>query len=724
MKSRIFSFKLLKTQLNGGIFFPILLGVAYLLAFPVAELLMIDRWMQDGYAPWQMLILCENLYRDGLVMTGMAVAIASAFMMAIWNFCYLYSRERVDYYHSLPVNRTHLFLQKLVMSILFQIVPYLVMLFFALAVGGVRGYFQASWLPLAFAMVGKHFLAWLFTYFCTVLIIAMTGNVLMGVLSVGGFCLYGPALSMVLSGMEGIFFVTARGDKENGGIVSLLRKLTPYTFFEILADTSGASWNAGRVMGFLICIVLAGMLAWTAYRKRPSESTGKSVIYGWFEELLKYLLVIPCGLGVGMLFYMGSSIQSSLFWWCFALLLGTVMAKGLLEVLFALDFKAFFQGKRDLVLCLILVAGVSCVFHFDLLGYDRYLPSYGRIKGITLSPVGEYNILLKIHEEGVTMGSNSPIMDPELLIQKDESELGTQIYEAVREIVNTGKQLPEDGHYRRVTVGYCLKSGMWAYRSYNLTPELLNDLLSACYEEGNFKTIHYEGLNLPDTWLAGVRADFGDGQETGLFLTETADARKEQSQKLLQAFQADVEEAGAKDLTGAFPVCRLDFDYEKVPLIQTPDHLIPGRTADTSIVQNYYVYPSFRRTLVILEKTGYPLTGEEILEEFPDMDMNAYIYDDSQMKYYGPYAVEQEMDQKELADLWIYGEFDVPWLRTLDAHICLEKVEGEDITLSLRYQLPASPVTGWIQKLLEQKERGELKPQNMDEEYDYGFGLG
>ena len=140
MKSKIFSSKFLKASMKGNAWIPALLSIGFLLAFPVAMLLVIGEWNGlEIYTPEQMSLLYENLWRDGLMATGfVVVAIASA-LNAFSGFFYLYSQRKVDFYHSLPMKRSHMFVQKLWMGILYYLIPYVVMEFLAVCIGAMRG---------------------------------------------------------------------------------------------------------------------------------------------------------------------------------------------------------------------------------------------------------------------------------------------------------------------------------------------------------------------------------------------------------------------------------------------------------------------------------------------------------------------------------------------------------------------------------------------------------
>ncbi|MBQ7370734.1 MAG: hypothetical protein IJW67_02425 [Blautia sp.] len=727
MKSKIYSSDILKSQLNRSGFIPVLLGVGYLLAFPVAELLMMGNWIHYGYTKEQVALLSENLYRDGLLITGMIVTVGAAFLIALWNFFYLYSRDKVDYYHSLPVNREHMFIRKLITGLICFLIPYLFMLLLAFAAAGVRGYFQGSMIPLALSMFVKHLIAWFFTYFCTVLILCMTGNVLMGMLSLGGFCLYGPVLSGVVSNLQDTFFRTIPA--MDSGWNQVLLRLTPIMVFVSLTDAKWISWTSFSLLDCVLVTILFGVFAWFAFIKRPSESTGKSMVYGWFGEVIKFMIAIPSGLGVGLIFSVLEG-EGSLLWWIFGLILGTVIVKGLIEVLYELDFKAFFHKKTELILSLVLAAAIVGICEADPLSVDTRMPSYGKITGIEMEPLASYITTCRMNEDGTIETSN---LGKEL-ISGSEGKLGRQTYDALSEIVKNGGIGPADGHASSLELTYRLKSGMRVFRFYKATPEQMQKLLQACFSESDLKEKNYSCLEIDEKYLTSVDACFADEHRVAYYGSgeKTKGSQTETAEELLRAFREDVAEATAEEMTENFPVAKLYFSFLDIPVKETPGRMIPGEKPKTSVSSEFYVYPTYHRTLAILEKTGYALTGAEVLEELQkDYDMKVYVrgYEpvSTGYTYYGSYLVAQEADREEIADRMVSEAFDVPWLRTIDVHIWMTRRDGDTEDGGIRYVLSSKDVPAYVQELMDKVKNGELDQAPTDGDvpdlayYDYEY---
>ena len=75
MRSRIFSSKYIKTVSKGQAWIPAFLTLGFILAFPVIGLEKLGSWRNLGYTQDQITLLYYRLWKDGFVLTGMAVAI-------------------------------------------------------------------------------------------------------------------------------------------------------------------------------------------------------------------------------------------------------------------------------------------------------------------------------------------------------------------------------------------------------------------------------------------------------------------------------------------------------------------------------------------------------------------------------------------------------------------------------------------------------------------------
>ena len=153
---------------------------------------------------------------------------------------------------------------------------------------------------------------------------------------------------------------------------------------------------------------------------------------------------------------------------------------------------------------------------------------------------------------------------------------------------------------------YRLKSGRMVYRSYEVIPEEAKKLILALYEEENLKDFQYGFQKVEPEYIDDVYLSTSQGDGYSVFPNE-----KEKLEELLAALNKDIENMTAEDMLEV-PVASLNLSYS-LPVEENASNLAPGQkepVSQASWVVN--VMPGFQETLAILEKTGYPLSIDEI----------------------------------------------------------------------------------------------------------------
>lgn len=399
MKSKIYSSSCVKTTTKGRTWIPAFLALGFFMAFPVAELIVMGNWSDLKYAPEYVAALYENLWKEGFLYTGLAVSVFAAFFNGVSGFWYLYSPRKVDFYHSLPVKRRQMFWHRAYVGLLYYAVPYLVNVFLAVCIGAMRGFFSLHLMKLAFFMLVIHLLMYCLCYFAVVLVICVTGTVLMGCLMELALFLYGPILGILVEGYERNFF-DCYADRHGGLTEILISYGSPVGICRTFAEQYTSGQYGVQLMVLMLAVLIFGVCACAAFTMRKSERTGKSLIYRFSEPVLRILVTIPAGFGIGYIFLMLPNPKSQTPWWIFGMIIGTILAHGILEIIIGMEFKRFFSHKIELVLTGALVAVCACTMKMDLLGYDMYLPKYDRMEEVALNVEGladyeTYNMIEK-----------------------------------------------------------------------------------------------------------------------------------------------------------------------------------------------------------------------------------------------------------------------------------------------------------------------------------------
>ena len=631
MRSRIFSSKYLKTISKGQLWMPAFIALGFLLAFPVTGMVKLSSWSDLQYSALQNQILYNNLWKDGFVLSGMIISSIAAFINSVNGFIYLYSGKKTDYYHGLPMKRTEMFLERVFSGLVYYLIPYIIAEFLMICIGAARGFFSLSIMGMAVKMFFLHIIIYLVIYFSIVLVISVTGNMLMGILCLGGMYLYGIVLNLILVAYGQSFWQTFfSAEYQYGRFNALLHMASPGTLIlNMVSDY--AEGKTGKLLAAVIILgVIFGVLAWTAYKKRPSESAGKSMVYSWISIVVRFMVVVPGGLAVGWIFYSLTTGKVRILWWIFGMILGTVIIHGLSETIYQMSFQGFFTKKLQLVIAGALVAVCALIFQKDLLHFDSYIPKQEDIASMNLNMMSfdqdYYENVQKTKDGEYEITDANNWAEPAMAFV-GKNGIGDQTYKALQDIVSSnpkGEVINGDYTYYSI-IKYTLKSGKEISRKYWIGTENLSALVKGLYEEENLKEQKFGFLNLDQKYLKNIGLNDASGNGYSIFQNDS-----DKMKQLLEAMKKDVDAATAEDFMQA-PEVKMDFAYQ-FPGKQSVNNMIPGNTNANVQYANWIVgiYPSFKNTLAILKETGYPLTVEDL--DIEKIMLNYFNDDDGQQE--------------------------------------------------------------------------------------------
>ena len=630
MKSRIFSSKYIKTISKGQAWIPAFITLGFLLAFPVAALVKLGTWRNVEYTTAQISVLYNHLWRDGLVMTGMVVAVIAALMNSINEFIYLYSGKKTDFYHGLPMKRSEMFAGRVVTGLIYYVIPYVVMEFFMICIGAARGFFSLKIMGMAVKMFGLHLLIYLVIYFSIVLIICVTGNLLMGALCLGGMYLYGIALNVLMLSYGAVFLQTFESGKKYGIFKFLVNYASPGTLVLSMVHEY-AYGDAGKlIIAVVILTAVLAILSWFAYERRPSEAAGRSMVYQWIAVVVKFMVVVPIGLGVGLIFYTLTTGKSRFVWWIFGLVLGTVISHGMIETIYHMSFQKFFAKKLQIVAAGILVACCALIYQKDLLHFDSYIPKQEDIASVNVNMASfdqdYYAVVDKTKNGKFFEITDNNKWDDAKMAFSGKNGIGDQTYRALVNLVADSSESTdsEKQDYSYFTCfKYTLKSGRVVYRNYWAKSENLKSFVKGLYEEENLKKMKFGLLALDEKYLYQLILTDAAGNGYSIFQNDKA-----KMSELLEAMKKDVEEADTDDFLQV-PAIQIDFEY-KLPVKRSVKAMVPGESEEQKNYVDWMlgIYPSFKNTLAILKETGYPLTVDEL--KINKIMLTYNTYDDGQ----------------------------------------------------------------------------------------------
>ena len=322
--------------------------------------------------------------------------VVMAVVSGVALFAYLHARQKVDFYHSLPISRTRLFANNFLTGICCTFSTYLIVYALTIACTCALGCGEAvRWNEIGGTLLCS-VIVFLLLYALTVLTTVVCGNTIITLLLLA-WVFFSPMLVYMLkNGVMNDFYTTYVANGAMTGIWESAFVLSPLlNFFRLrgvnlrtydtvsgLAETSSA---LGLLIGYLIAAVVVTALALFLFRIRKSERAGTALAFTPAKLPVKVYMCLVMGVAFGIVF---QAIAGS-FWFWPGLVIGTVLFHWIIEIIYAFDFHAIFHKPLHLLVILaVLVAGMLCM-KFDVTGYDTWLPDRGKLTAVDLTANGQ-----------------------------------------------------------------------------------------------------------------------------------------------------------------------------------------------------------------------------------------------------------------------------------------------------------------------------------------------
>ena len=335
MTSNRSSFKMLRETMRRNIWATALSLVGFFFCMPLPAAMMIQNNLSAQNADCSreevikyaardlhMLLSAEN----PMVKIGICIM---AVLCGIALFSYLHSRQKVDFYHSIPMKRGQLFLNNYMAGIVMVLPSYLLMYALTAAIGAALGVHNAIGGAEAVFSIAANSLFFLLIYTISVLATVLTGNTILAVLLDGWMLFSLPAAALIASGLGELFF-----DHWNGsGLINwILLNMSPvFLYFAVGSDDFNflgmvSYEKAAQAFPMLLIVLLVTLalaaLSYVLFGCRKSERAGTAIAFEGLKLPLKCYMVLVISLGFGLIFQaLGGN-----FWIWFGLLAGTALS--------------------------------------------------------------------------------------------------------------------------------------------------------------------------------------------------------------------------------------------------------------------------------------------------------------------------------------------------------------------------------------------------------------
>ena len=358
MTSRSSFFKLLKEDLRQRLWTIILAAIVFVLPVPIYIAMEISS--SRGFSTGMM----DNFARRLASTMGpqsfwlVLVTVVGALICAVSGFGYLFSKKKVDFFHSLPVKREKLFAVRYINGVLIYLVPYLAMVLVSILIMTVTGNMRAVVFPIVFGGLVVHLLGYLAVYTTFILCVTFVGNIVV-FFAVSGWTFGITAVTLlVYSWFEEQFFRTYSymADAFTERLYSL-RFLSPWYFYFFSVD--GSEEIGLLLLQELAFVVVLTVITLLVYRRRPSDGAGKAIAFPILKPVIRVSVEVLAGALVGMLFHEAADNRYGVpGWMVFGVILGVVLSHMLIQSIFHFDVKKCFAAKGSMG----LVAVATIVF--------------------------------------------------------------------------------------------------------------------------------------------------------------------------------------------------------------------------------------------------------------------------------------------------------------------------------------------------------------------------
>lgn len=613
-------------------------------------------------------------------------ALFFAVLFAVQGFCWLYSRQKMDLYMSVPVSSV----KRYVMIWGNGIVCYAGLSFTGLllcwATGAVFGVMSCYAAAQSMAAWAFQMLAFLAMYHVSLVAVMLTGNVLTALLGCVVLFSYEPAMRILYNHLKTMFYYSyCSADAERmmrlpwlspfAGTLDLFERVCYRDGYLVgVPGTGGLTWQFGIQTGLLvICAASAGIFAYWLYRKRKTKSYHRSVAFSPLAAVLELALLVPFGMAAGMaVAKMSGDSGIFLFGGC---LLGTVCGHAMIRLVYKRELKEVLGGKAVFAVSLTAAACFLGLFRFDWTGYDSYIPASREVRAVSVSLESDYSAFGNYEEP--LWESGSVDMEEELL-EKMASE-NTETIESVLWLAkkwrdkgmpgtvrdfeagaDTGYISEGEGkneNLRRWVVCYTMQGGRKVYRRFFADMEADQDKIDIIMKDPSYQRVRYQIFSpMFEERLGEMKISFADGRTETLYTAEKGE--------LLEALRTDFRQYGYSLISDSIPEGKICFELKNKEGGQ-----------DSTRIWEYPLYKSFEKTGEVLARNGIEVRDWHTLycaDEVDEIRISYYHYEGKNKGLFeGEKLPEQEImavftDRDQVEELlkalyseelsWIAGE--------------------------------------------------------------------
>lgn len=312
---------------------------------------------------------------NALNVVGMLVAAAIAVFAGCAATRYLNTKTSTNFYHSLPITREAIYLTKTLVGIIDFLAALVLTLSASAFVLLLRVGSSAEIGAALLGILGNAVLMFLTVFFVCVFVGMFCGTTGVQFVMTGVTLFIVPVVFACVLFFVGEF--TRYVDTQY-----YWDKTMMYTSPVIRLLFSGSeSLSALEVILLILLVVLLAVISLLIYKKRPNENSENPIVFGKAATFLKYLIMIPATLALGIWF---EEIGGGL-WLAFGLIMGALLSFMLVNAVFQKNARAMFKGFRGLVIFGVVFTLCFLALAFDVLKLGEYIPGENLISNVEVT---------------------------------------------------------------------------------------------------------------------------------------------------------------------------------------------------------------------------------------------------------------------------------------------------------------------------------------------------
>ena len=384
-----------------------LMTLYFILYYPVAVAMQITRSNQSGM---MRSLSTEMLRNDRLSLISAWMGMRSSFLFVIvflgilagiQEFSYLFSSDKIDFYESQPLSRKARFGNLYLNGILLFSIPLIVNWGLAVLISIATNSLNAITLEELLYQLFRILLVFLASYSIGILSVMLTGNLIVAVLMsifLEVFGWLGWYLTVALGSTFYITWAFVNSQAPRGFLLSTLYN----TIYPSVYSSMGVMYARYPLMAYelknmvsstlpgdlcnIACAVLIGVCDLMLFSRRKMEAAGESVLFRPLRAVIKIIVSVNGGIitallvlgifGINNRVGIAAENQLSIYVYVFAgALFMCFLAAGVMQSIYDFNIRRFFGSVWSMLLSGALCLLILGFYHFDLSGYDRWVPS-------------------------------------------------------------------------------------------------------------------------------------------------------------------------------------------------------------------------------------------------------------------------------------------------------------------------------------------------------------